>query len=193
MPALLENIRTWANQAPADDFWPVALGLAVITLMCFIAGFIYLYRKRIIQDTPTSKIRSAAQGYVELIGEGRLAEGEIIEAPLTGKTCLWYSYQIQEKRHTGKHSKWVTIEKGVSDSMFLILDETGEAVIDPDGAKVTARHSDTWYGSNRHPGKGVPVGKPILGIGRYRYIENRLHAAEPLYAIGLFNTTGGIK
>lgn len=191
MPALLENTRAWATQAPADDFWPIAIGLAVISLVCFVAGFTYLYRKRIIQDTPTSKIRSAAQGYVELIGEGQLPDGEIITAPLSGKTCLWYSYEIQEKRRSGKNTRWVTVEDDISESMFLIQDDTGQALIDPEDAKVTTRHSDTWYGSSRYPENGIPSSKFSLGIGRYKYIERRIHPEEPLYTIGLFTTTGG--
>ena len=192
MPALLENIRAWAIHATADDFWPVAIGFAVITLVCFIAGFTFLYRKRIIQDTPTSRIRSAAQGYVELVGEGRVPEGESITAPLTGTTCLWYEYKIEKRVYRRKRFEWDTIEDGISDSMFLLQDETDEVLIDPDGAKVTARHSNTWYGTSRYPEKGTPtIRKFKLVIGTYRYSEKRLHPGEPLYAIGLFNTTGG--
>lgn len=59
------------------------------------------------EDTPTSKLRSAAQGYVELSGYGALLEGAPIIAPLTGLTCTWYSHEIEERRRSGKNTHWV--------------------------------------------------------------------------------------
>ena len=63
------------------------------------------------EDTPTSKIRSAAQGYVELSGHGELMEGPKIIAPLTSKYCTWYSYKVEERRRSGKNSQWPQFKK----------------------------------------------------------------------------------
>ncbi len=51
---------------------------------------------RLVADTPTSRVRSAAQGYVELIGKGRLPAGIDNRAPLSKKPCTWWRYQIEE-------------------------------------------------------------------------------------------------
>lgn len=170
----------------------MVVGIFVLLAMVgFIGAFYYFMRKRIMEDTPTSKIRSAAQGYVELSGHGALLEGPPIIAPLTGLTCTWYSYNIEEHRRSGKNSNWANIENGKSEELFLIVDETGECVIDPDGASVTAAEKDVWYGTTPRPSRGPKATGGLLSGGRYRYTERRLHPKESLYAIGLFSTVGG--
>ena len=146
------------------------------------------------EDTPTSKVRSAAQGYVELRGTGELMEGPPIVAPLTGTTCTWYEFKIDEHRRSGKNSKWVTINSGRSTELFLLIDDTGKCVIDPEGASVTTTIRDVWYGNSRQPTSGPALKRsrfPRLVRGKYRYTEKRMHPRENLYAIGLFKTVGG--
>lgn len=187
MSALIE----WVKISPNDDFWLIAIISLASTLFGFAAAFYFFMRKRIMEDTPTSKIRSAAQGYVEIDGTGNLLEGPPITGPITGKTCTWYSYKIEEHRRGNKNSSWSTVDKGVSEELFLIVDETGECIIDPDGASVTPAEKDVWYGATARPSRGPAVSSGFLSSGRYRYTESRLHPKEPLYAIGLFNTVGG--
>lgn len=83
----MSSLVTWVQQSPSDDFWLAAAILIGLTVFGFIGAFYFYLRKRVMQDTPTSKIRSAAQGYVELNGHGDLLEGPPIIAPLTGSTC----------------------------------------------------------------------------------------------------------
>ena len=116
--SLLDLATHWVKQSPSDDFWTFAIILVLLTIGGFIGAFYFVLRKRIIEDTPTSAIRSAAQGYVELSGHGKLMEGSVISGPLTGTTCTWYSYTIEEYRSSGKNSHWVTVEKEISDSLF---------------------------------------------------------------------------
>lgn len=165
--------------------------LVVLAIAGFIGAFYYFMRKRIMEDTPTSKIRSAAQGYVELNGHGALLEGPPIIAPLTGMICTWYSYKIEEHRRSGKNSNWANIENGKSEELFLIIDDTGQCVIDADGASVTTAEKDVWYGASARPSRGPKATGGLLSGGRYRYTERRLRPKEPLYAIGLFTTVGG--
>ncbi len=188
---MLNGIITWARTAPADDFWIVAAILVVLTVGGFVGTFYYLMRKRIIEDTPTSLIRSAAQGYIELVGVGRLLEGPPIVSPLTGTHCTWYSYEIAERRRSGRRTRWVTIDKGTSEELFMLEDSTGTCVIDPEGASVTPGHRDVWYGSTARPSARSGGKRRWLSGGRYRYTEQRLQPGEPLYAIGLFETVGG--
>lgn len=190
---MIDAITRWAETAPADDFWKVAITLVVITFGCFIGTFYFLIRKRIIQDTPTSKIRSASQGYVELIGHCELMQGEQIKAPLTHTICVWFLYTIEEYVRSGKRSRWVMIESGISDDLFLLIDDTGQVVIDPDGAGVTPAVEEVWYGYNRTPDITTARKREKKWFqsfgGRYRYTEKRIHPGDPLYALGLFTTT----
>ena len=60
-------------------------------LALFGAGFRAWRRLRLIEDTPTSRVRSMALGRVELAGS---AVGKAdLEAPFTGTPCVYYRYR----------------------------------------------------------------------------------------------------
>ena len=188
--ASLSALSEWAHTAKADDFWLFVILLVLAAIGSFIFAYVYLIRKRIIQDTPTSKVRSAAQGYIELIGCGELFPGDIITAPLTKTSCTWYSYSIEKKKNSGKNSHWVTIEQGDSDTLFLLIDDTSQATIDPEGAVVTPTTTTIWYGHSKYPSSDSAK-KQSQYMGDYRYTEKRMHPGDMLYSIGLFATVGG--
>ena len=147
-------------------------------------------RARVIEDTPTAKVRSAPQGYVELEGSARCLPGQTIIAPLTGLPCVWYSFRIdEEKRGSRNSSTWQEVESGTSEIPFCFYDDTGECLVDPRGADVTESTRKTWYGSNRWPAPGTER-RGLFGglIGkRYRYQERRINAGY-LYLLGWFDT-----
>jgi hypothetical protein len=171
------------------------LGLIILgTCIAFYFIWRSLHRARIIEDTPTARLRSAHQGYVELEGVGRLLEGLPVVGPLTGTHCLWYRYKIEHREshqdsrgHRSSH--WSTVQSGTSDALFLLDDGTGRCIIDPDGAEVVVTTKDVWYGHDEFPRSGPPHGKSWfkLGSGDYRYTEERLMPG-PLYVLGWFNT-----
>jgi hypothetical protein len=185
--------------AAPDDFWFWSAGILAAALFGWWLAFGAFRRARLIEDIPTSKIRSAAQGYVELIGHAEFMDGPDIISPLSGRRCLWYRYRIEERRRSGKHHRWHQIEKGISDSFFLLKDDTAYCVIDPEGAEVRGGGKHCWYGSSRWPEKRATNAKAStgfwkfigLGFGRYRYTEWWLDEYDPLYAIGRFRTVGG--
>ncbi|AYF90281.1 hypothetical protein D6Z43_25260 [Pseudomonas sp. DY-1] len=175
-------------------------GLAIslgFSLGAFAGGGWWCLRRlaqaRLLLDTPTSKIRSAAQGYVELYGMLHPnGDGQLV-APLTGKPCLWWRYRIEEYSERGKSKSWRVVDSGVSDAWLRLADSTGECLIDPRGAEVRPSTREVWKGHQRHP-RGARVSGGLSGWlsgGEYRYTEERLHADEPLYAIGDFRTSGG--
>ncbi|MCY1527973.1 E3 Ubiquitin ligase [compost metagenome] len=175
-------------------------GLAIslgFSLGAFAGGGWWCLRRlaqaRLLLDTPTSKIRSAAQGYVELYGMLHLNGDGALAAPLTGKPCLWWRYRIEEYSESGKSKSWRVVDSGVSDAWLRLADATGECLIDPRGAEVRPATREVWKGNQRHPRGGLAhsgIGAWLSG-GEYRYTEERLHAGEPLYAIGDFRTSGG--
>lgn len=182
----------WAlrvQQLAPEEFWIGVALLIALALAAFYAIFRFIHRYHIIEGTPTSKVRSAAQGYVELDGIGYLLPGTPIVAPLSGITCTWYSYKVEEKTESGndRRERWRTLRQETSDDLFLLKDDTGECVIDPEGAEVTPAISEVWYGD-------VPMWNASLlrrSSGRYRYTEKRMHPGDALYAIGQFRSIGG--
>lgn len=198
MSDAITALKEWARVTPPDDFWLWAILLLVAAIVGFFLAFKNMHSKRIIEDTPTSKIRSAAQGYLELVGHGHLMEGQPIISPLSGATCTWYEFKVEEHRHSGKNSKWVTIRKGISDELFLIKDDTGQCIIDPEDAHVTVSSKDVWYGSSSSPSRSSLSARKkrsflsgLIVSRNYRYTEKLLHSGESLYAIGLYKTVGG--
>jgi hypothetical protein len=180
---------------------------ALFTAAALYAAFTGLRRVRNIEDVPTARVRSAPQGYVELVGKAHSLDGEPIIAPLSRTACCWYRYRIEHRGEKG----WRPVETGKSDGIFMLRDATGECIIDPDGAEVTTEHSQTWYdnGDGWGGGHGVHARLPSLGktadavvnvggklmsglggAGDYRYTEAVVLDGDPLYAIGWFHTVG---
>lgn len=159
------------------------------SVAAFVAIFINLRKARIIEDTPTSKVRSAPQGYAELTGISKVGEEGPLNGPLTARECVWYDYRIERYRSSGKSSRWETVESGRSERLFALEDATGRCHIDPRHADVSTAVRDRWYGDTRHPTSAAPDSmlRQLFGA-RYRYTEQRIHSDSPLYAIGLFQT-----
>ncbi|PTU32665.1 GIDE domain-containing protein [Stenotrophobium rhamnosiphilum] len=154
-------------------------------------GFMYIYRARLLEDTPSSLIRSAAQGYVELNGHARLLPGPPIVSPLSDTPCAWWSFRVQERDRNGKNNHWRTVEEETSGELFLLADPTGECIVDPDDASVTPSLSRSWSGPVRRPHR-PPDGSGWLSFGDFRYTEKLILIGAPLYATGWFRTQTAI-
>ena len=159
-----------AAEAESAEVWPFALlAMAVVSFFAWMANY---RRYRQIHDLPTSKVASAAQGYVELFGRSVPIPDSQITAPLSGLPCCWYSYTVERK---GSDNKWKHEDSGESISHFLLVDDTGQAVISPDGAEICYARSSTWTQGDR------------------RYTEELLLPQGRLYALGEFSTHGGAE
>jgi len=183
---MIETLHQAAVLSDPGKFWVaclIASGFAGFALYLGLRGF---WRLRLIADTPTAKIRSAPQGYVELTGQA-LPHRASLNAVLTGLPCLWYRFKVEEHRRSGKTSHWVTVESGEADSSFLLDDRTGRCLVEPGGAELHCRAKDTWYGSHRRAPK--PLHRSWLHLGgRYRLTEERIHERDPIYLLGHFET-----
>lgn len=102
----------------------------------FLSGIRWMGKKRLVENIPTSKIRSVAMGLVEIFGEAVPAEGQTLKSPFSGRECVYYRYTVEEYRSNGKHSYWSTVKKGDSGKMFYLRDSTGHVMVDPKGADV---------------------------------------------------------
>ena len=181
-------------------FWLLVIGLAAGAVYSFWYAFKAWAKNRVIEDTPTSRVRSAAQGYVELSGQGLLPADSHNKGPLTGMPCTWWRYKIEERGYNGRSRSWSTVDSGTSEAPFLLDDGTGQCLIDPRGAEVYTSARDVWYGQSAWPEMHIPNGTGIFGwlvdtfmTGKYRYTEHRLQPREHVYAIGAFRSVGGIS
>jgi hypothetical protein len=186
-PSVLAEWQRWFAFADGGEFALLAGGLLILGSGGLYGFLRYSRLLRLIADTPTARIRSAPQGLVQLEGIGGWLPGPEIVAPLTGLPCVWYRYRIEESSGTlGRKRRRVVVAQGRSDDLFLLRDETGECVIDPDGATVIRPDRDLWYSASRALNSG-PRGGSRWG-GRYRHTEERLPAQQPLLVVGEFAT-----
>jgi hypothetical protein len=157
-----------AIEAETKEIWPYAL--VAMSLVSFFAWIANYRRFRGVHDLPTSRIASAAQGYIELFGRSALIPDAAVTAPCSGLPCCWFSYCVERKT---SGDKWVQEDHGESAAHFLLRDDTGECVISPDGAEVLYPRKSVWTQDER------------------RFTEWLLLPNGPLYAIGEFTTSGG--
>lgn len=147
--------------------WKIAFGL--VGLSSAWAWFANLRRYRTVADTPTSRIASAPQGYIEIVGRGKQPPGTQLVSPLTGLPCLWFRYLVERK----DGDRWATVESGISHDTFGVDDGSGQLLVDPEGAEILTQR------------------KQVSQQGDYRRTEWTLIENETIYVIGEHVTLGG--
>ena len=140
-----------------DNGWIWAAIGACVGAYLFYRGFRMLARKRLIMDTPASKIRSASIGLVEVSG---LAVGPYtMNAPITGESCYYYRTMAWQLKQSGKNKEW---EKVADESLhvpFYLDDNTGRVLVDPQGAEMNIHRDfhDEFRGSFFSSSLDVPA------------------------------------
>lgn len=174
------------KQIPELAFFIILSFFSFFALYFIIQWYKNFKKARNIEDTPTAKIRSAAQGYVEIEGKQKYLNKLPTTAPLSQLPCTWYRYTIDH----GLKNNWYRLEQGESTQSFILVDDTGESIVDPAGAQVTCALKDSWYGFNKYPkGKPSNIFWRLIGtFGNYRYCEWRMHENHYLYVAGNFST-----
>ncbi len=160
-----------ATAAAIDTAWGWLGGLAALMATGLYGWLRSVQHARLILDTPTSRIASAAQGYTELRGHGRPLDGTPVLSPINGLPVLWYRLKTERRDSDGK---WQDVDTVESDASFLLDDGSGMCAVDPDGAEMLVRRRDVFH------------------RGDLRQTQWSLLANDPVYAIGEFTTLGSI-
>jgi hypothetical protein len=146
------------------------LAFSLVTATSLFAWMGNLRRHRMISDTPTSRIASAPQGYAEFFGTAEQFPGDMLLSRINSQPCVWFRYYVQRRDNDGD---WETIDRGVSDTTFLVDDGSGKCVVDPEHAEIVSAH------------------KQVKNKDGYRHTEYLLLPRDPLYVIGEHATLGG--
>lgn len=119
---------------------------AAMGVYWFYKGFLLLQRKRLVLNTPASRIRSASMGLVEVSG---LAVGPyVISSPLKQTDCYYYRSIAWELKQRGKNSEWVKVAEESLHVPFYVDDNTDKVLVDPRGAELDL-HCDLQEQYNR--------------------------------------------
>jgi hypothetical protein len=110
---------------------PAVWGFAgiVIGVSLFFRGFPYLKRKRLIQNTPTSTVRGAPLGAVEVIG--KVVGPYTLISPISESDCFYYRAVATSSSKDDKSAIEETLY-----APFFIDDGTGRVLVDPRGAEM---------------------------------------------------------
>lgn len=116
--------------------------ITVLATVALFSGPILFFRsfrdltvRRLIQNTPTTPIRSMAMGIAEV--NGIVSPRSIARAPFSGRPCVFWDIDIATQRRRGA---WTIVHRNQSGQPFHLDDETGRALVYPKGARCTVRH-----------------------------------------------------
>ncbi|HTO92363.1 MAG TPA: GIDE domain-containing protein [Candidatus Sulfotelmatobacter sp.] len=96
----------------------------------FLHGFQSLRKKRLIENTPTARIRSMAMGLVEV--QGTVVARSALAAPFSGRSCVHWELDISTR--SGRQG-WNVVHRASSGQPFFIRDQTGVALVYPQGVE----------------------------------------------------------
>ena len=153
--------------------------------------------KRTVEDVPTSKVKGVFYGLNEV--KGSVKSDAPLQTYLTEGPSVWYEWSISEhwrktetyrdkdgKRKTRTKSGWRTVDSGGSYQSFFLMDDTGELLIEPEGAKVEAPTTMSYSctpSDSLYYGKG-PDGAIAHSTYRRRFSERSLTPGDDIYVLG---------
>jgi hypothetical protein len=169
----------------------------VLALICLIGAFYFLRKKRMVDDTPTSKTLGVFIGLAEL--KGTAESDNPLTSYLAMAPCVLYRWKIEEHWSrivttvgakgavsTHRESGWTTVAKGEQLPAFYLKDDTGVIRIVPQGAEIqdkeiyskTCKRNDPLYF-----GKG-PQNEISNSDHQRRFIETAILLHANLYIMG---------
>ncbi|MCI0503305.1 E3 ubiquitin ligase family protein [Candidatus Micrarchaeota archaeon] len=109
-------------------------------LIAFLIGITLIYGgtqrfllAQKIKNTPTSKVRSAAVGLVELFGKAKCKDA--IDSPISKVRSAYWRVK-GEYYKPGKHGGWRDIYNASSSTPFYLEDDTGKMLVEPKEAEI---------------------------------------------------------
>ncbi|MBI4727471.1 hypothetical protein HY768_09700 [candidate division TA06 bacterium] len=159
------------------------LGL-VLGVLIFTLGFELLRQKRLMENIPRSKARSAAMGLSEV--KGKAAPYVWLKSPLTTTDCVYYKFLVEKYVQGGKNSHWKVVNEGCSTNFFYVEDETGKILVDPVEAELHLSSDYKYTGTDIiSSGRARTYSPPsIFGGQKMRYTEWYIVPSDTVYAIG---------
>ena len=195
---LLQNVLLLADDG--DEFVAMALAVGVPAVL-FVVSIVYYWkstkRKRLIEDTPTSKVKGVFIGLNEVKGTVELRYP--LQSYLNESPCCWYKYSIEEhytrtrtvtdskgNTRTETYSGWETVDSGTDRASFNLMDETGKVHVLPNQAEMEGEKVFSQRCSISDPlyyGKGPTIS--VSGSNhRRKFTESAIVENDDIYLLG---------
>ncbi|HEX4001884.1 MAG TPA: GIDE domain-containing protein [Candidatus Acidoferrales bacterium] len=165
---------------------------AVAGVVLFYRGFRMLQFKRLVLNTPFSKIRSASMGLVEVSG---MAVGpHTIQAGITGTPCYYYCATAWELKQSGNNRQWKKVAEETLYVPFFVDDSTGRLLVNPQGADLDVHRtfrdefSTSAFGSRDMFPENVLQFLARNGVGGSASVRLEEHCIEPGYPLFILGT-----
>jgi len=171
-----DSLASLAEQTMKTGVLPAIASAAMLW-----GGFRYLRLKRMIENTPTSRIRSMASGMVEV--HGRAKRKYALVSQMSQIPCIYYRLRKYRRKHRSgsSTSSWVLVSDVSSDRVpFLLQDETGTVTVDPKGASIAGTRREGAGGYAPH---FLVSGETFQG--NEKWVEDIIYEGTNLYVLGM--------
>jgi hypothetical protein len=163
-------------------FWSqgVATGIApgLLAIFLFWRGFVAVRLKRIIENTPVSRIRSLATGMVEV--HGRAERCYALVTPVTHVPCVYY--RLRRYRREERNGEWrLTAQSSSGLHPFWLSDTTGKVLIDPLAADLRPGSRQEGSGAGLNNGFFERESRPD---NDEKWVEESIPEGEMIYVLG---------
>lgn len=168
--------------------WPLLATGALVSGVAMSARAISGWRvRRLIQDTPTARIRSMSMGRVEVCGTATARSAT--RAAFSGRECVYWEVEIAVQ--AGRRG-WKVVHREQSGNPFYLSDDTGVALVYPRGASGHLTHAleETAHGLSlpdvyaNYLAERKPALRHLWRLGAMRFRERLLLEGQPVYVLG---------
>ncbi|MFU8802215.1 MAG: LemA family protein, partial [Bradymonadaceae bacterium] len=175
--------------------FPIIAGVGAFVSL--FLGYKAFWRKRLIENVPTSKCEGVCIGLTELYGEA--LSRRPLRSYIAEQSVVYYRFTVEEhwrrretytdskgNRKTRTRSGWRTVRSGEQRPRFQLRDDTGQLRIDPDKAEIDPDQIFTKTCTPLNPlyyGKG-PRGAIANSTFRRRFREWAILPQQSIYVLG---------
>jgi hypothetical protein len=133
-------------------------------------------------STATSKVATAAKGFVELAGFARALNSQPLRDPIARRLCVWYHYDTEERNQRGKGNDWRVVDSATSARPFVLDDGTALCAILSLQATIERPKPELIKESStrRHKVWRIREGDPLYALGHLQRAKPGEFDGSPL-------------
>lgn len=169
----------------AGDFenpllWKTVFGILMLGagLLLFPYALVVLYYKRMVENTPTSKVRSMAMGTVEL--EGRARQYYDLKTAHSKTRCIYYRCRYYRRKQSREGQQWELMRAVNSGRLpFYLEDDTGRVLIRPKRALFHISRTRQEFSGNQSLWLSAGIGDENTKI-----YEDLIAESASIYVLG---------